>query len=87
VAASTFRPLITFVAIDVVAKSGTFGPVRPVGTLAANRALRPFDLAADVALRCSEPIGFDTDRATRRRIDDLDVAAFMIDAVAIGARR
>jgi hypothetical protein len=89
VAPASFRTLIAFIAIDVVAESRTFGPVRTIGALTAYRAFRPLmqvTLTAYVA-PTSQTIGLDTGRAARAGVDDLDVTIFAVKAVAIGARR
>jgi hypothetical protein len=82
--------MLPFVAIDVIAESRTFGSVWTIGTLAANRALRPvmlFTGTADIALPTSETIGLDPDRATRASVDDLDVTVLAVQTVAIDAWR
>lgn len=89
-APASFRPLVPFIAIDVVAEARAFGPVRTFRSLAANGALprlEPLLLAADVALRAAETVGLDSNRAARYGVDDLDVAVFAVEAVAICARR
>ena len=90
VAAASFRTLIPFFAVDVVVESRTFGSFRTVGALAAHGPLRPImavDRTAFVALRTSHRAGLDADLATRHGVDDIDVAAFAVKRIAIGAGR
>ena len=89
VAPAYFRTLISFIAIDVVAESRTFGPVGSFGALAANWALRPFMLVNPTAYIAptSKTIGLDSGRAAYAGVDDLDITIFAVKAFAIGARR
>jgi hypothetical protein len=81
VAPASFRTLIPFIAIDVVAEARALGSVWTVRSFTTNWTLPgvdPLALTADVALGTSETVGFDSNRAARRGIDDFDIAVFAV---------